>query len=202
MKQRINLYQSALQPVPQRFGLPLLVRSCSLLLLLIAAATATLQYQLQQQQQQTQKTQAAVQQKSEELANLQQALDNRQPEQALLQQVEQLNTEIAQKQQLLQYLTADQQVQPPQYAAVLQQLSAQDLPQFWLRSFRLGKAGVEFDGVTRDAALVPQWLRQLGQSPQFSGQHFSTVSFQPLPRDYLQFRVSSFDASASVGSGR
>lgn len=200
MKQRINLYQSALQPVPQRFALPTLVRSCSLVLLVIAGVAGTFQYQLQQQQLQTNKIQAAVQQKSEELANLQQALDNRQPEQALLQQVEQLNTEIAQKQQLLQYLTADQQAQPPQYAAVLQQLSAQDLPQFWLRSFRLGKAGVEFDGVTRNAALVPQWLRQLGQSPQFSGQQFSAVSFQPLSQDYLQFRVSSSDI-AMVAEG-
>lgn len=198
MKQRINLYQPALQPVPQRFALPLLLRSCSLVLLAIVAIAGTLQYQLQQQQQQTSKIQAAVQQKSEELANLQQALDNRQPEQALQQQVEQLNTELAQKQQLLQYLTADQQAQPPQYAAVLQQLSAQDLPQFWLRSFRLGKAGVEFDGVTRDAALVPQWLRQLGQSPQFSGQQFSTVSFQPLTQDYLQFRVSSSDVAVAA----
>ncbi len=198
MKQRINLYQAGLQPVPQRFALPTLLRSCALVLLVIAGTAGTLQYQLQHQQLQTNKIQTAVQQKSEELANLQQALDNRQPEQALLQQVEQLNTEIGQKQQLLQYLTADQQAQPPQYAAVLQQLSAQDLPQFWLRSFRLGKAGVEFDGVTRDAALVPQWLRRLGQSPQFSGQQFSAVSFQPLAQDYLQFRVSSSDVAVAA----
>ncbi len=200
MKQRINLYQPALQPVPQRFGLPTLLRSSTLVLLLIAGTTGTLQYQLQQQRQQTEKIQTAVQQKSEELANLQQALDNRQPEQSLLQQAELLNTEIAQKQQLLQYLTAGQQARPPQYAAVLHQLSAQDLPQFWLRSFRLGKAGIEFDGVTRDAALVPQWLRQLGQSPQFSGQHFSTVSFEPLSQDYLQFRVSSTEAAVTEGT--
>ena len=200
MKQRINLYQPALQPVPQRFALPALLRSCSLVLLVIAGITGALQFQLQQQQQQSKKIQTAVQQKSEELANLQKALENRQPEQSLLRQAEQLNAEILQKQQLLQYLTADQQTQPPQYAAVLQQLSAQDLPQFWLRSFRLGKAGVEFDGVTRDAALVPQWLRQLGQSPQFSGQQFSAVSFQPLSQDYLQFRVSSDVTAVTEGT--
>jgi hypothetical protein len=200
LKQRINLYQPALQPVPQRFALPALLRSCSLVLLVIAGITGALQFQLQQQQQQSRKIQTAVQQKSEELANLQQALENRQPEQSLLRQAEQLNAEILQKQQLLQYLTADQQTQPPQYAAVLQQLSAQDLPQFWLRSFRLGKAGVEFDGVTRDAALVPQWLRQLGQSPQFSGQQFSVVSFQPLSQDYLQFRVSSDVTAVTEGT--
>jgi exonuclease VII large subunit len=200
LKQRINLYQPALQPVPQRFALPALLRSCSLVLLVIAGITGALQFQLQQQQQQSKKIQTAVQQKSEELANLQKALENRQPEQSLLRQAEQLNAEILQKQQLLQYLTADQQTQPPQYAAVLQQLSAQDLPQFWLRSFRLGKAGVEFDGVTRDAALVPQWLRQLGQSPQFSGQQFSAVSFQPLSQDYLQFRVSSDVTAVTEGT--
>ncbi len=199
MKQRINLYQPVLQPVPQRFALPLLLRSCTAVLLVIAAVAGTLKYQWQQQQLQMNQIQTAVQQKSEELANLQQALDNRQPEQNLLQQAEHINTEIAQKQQLLQYLTADQQTQPPQFAAVMQQLSTQDLPQFWLRSFRLGKAGVEFEGVTRDAAQVPRWLKQLGQSPQFAGQQFSSVALQPLPQDYLLFRVSSIASTAPVG---
>lgn len=199
MKQRINLYQPSLQPVPQRFALPLLVRSCSLVLLVIVAVAGTLNYQLQQQQQQTQKIQIAVQQKSEELANLQQALENRQPEQNLVQQAEQLNTEIAQKQQLLQYLTADQQAQAPRFAAAMQQLSAQDLPQFWLRSFKIGKAGVEFDGVTRDAASVPHWLQKLGQSPEFNGQQFSSIVLQPLSQDYLEFRVSSTTAQRAAG---
>ena len=36
------------EPVPQRFGLPTLLRSSTLVLLLIAGTTGTLQYQLQQ----------------------------------------------------------------------------------------------------------------------------------------------------------
>lgn len=202
MKQRINLYQPALQPVPQRYALPALLKSCGIVILLLVALATQLQYQWRQQQQQTEKVRAAVQLKSEELANLQQALENRQPEAALLKQAEQLNTEIGQKQQLLQYLTADQQSLQPHYAAVMQQLSAQDLPQFWLRSFRLGKAGVEFVGVTRDAAAVPYWLKQLGQSPQFSGQQFSAVQLQPLSQNYLQFKVSSNADGIGTEAGR
>lgn len=191
MKQRINLYQPVLQPVPQRFALPALLSGCGVVILLLVAVTVQLQYQLQQLQQQTDKINAAVQLKTEELTNLQLALDNRQPAADLQKQAEQLNQELAQKQQLLQYLTVDQQASAPHYAEVMQQLSTLDLPQFWLRSFRLGQAGVEFVGVTQDAAAVPFWLKKLGQSPQFSGQQFSAVQLQPLPQNYLQFRVSS-----------
>lgn len=195
MKQRINLYQPSLQPVPQLYALAGLLRAGLVVIALLAAGAGMLQFQLQQQQQQHDKITLAVQQKSEELTNLQQALDNRQPEQALLRQAEQLNLEISQKQRLLQYLHADQQALRPQFAAVMQHLSKQDLPQFWLRSFRLGKQGIEFDGVTRDAAQVPRWLQRLGQSPYFSGQHFSSVGLQPLQQDYLQFHVSSVASS-------
>lgn len=198
MKQRINLYQPSLQPVQHRYALAGLVRSCVIIVVLFALGVGGLQFQLQQQQRQLASMNQAVQQKTEELTNLQQALDNRQPDQSLVLQVEQLNTEISQKQQLLQYLTTDQQASRPAFAAVMQQLSAQDLPQFWLRSFRLGKQGIEFDGVTRDAALVPRWLQQLGQSAYFSGQHFSSVGLQPLQQDYLQFHVSSVASSQSA----
>ena len=198
MKQRINLYQPSLQPVQHRYALAGLVRNCVIIVVLFALGVGGLQFQLQQQQRQLASMNQAVQQKTEELTNLQQALDNRQPEQSLVLQVEQLNTEISQKQQLLQYLTTDQQASRPAFAAVMQQLSEQDLPQFWLRSFRLGKQGIEFDGVTRDAALVPRWLQQLGQSAYFSGQHFSSVGLQPLQQDYLQFHVSSVASSQSA----
>ena len=191
MKQRINLYQPSLHPIPQVYALAGLLRAVVIVLIALSAVAATLQFQLQQQQEQRLMMAAAVQKKSEELANLQLALDSRQPEKNLQVQVEQLSVEIGQKQQLLQYLTADQQASRPHYAAVMQQLSEQDLPQFWLRSFRFGVEGIEFDGVARDAAQVPQWLRRLGQHPYFSGQHFSSVDLKPLQQDYLQFHVSS-----------
>ncbi len=194
MKQRINLYQPALQPQPQHYALSGLLRIVGGCGLAIVAGIAVLQYQLQQQQQQLSGITSAVNLKSTELGNLQQALDNRQPDQVLQLQASQLSQDIAQKQQLLQYLTADQRDNRPRFAAVLQHLSAEDLPQFWLNSFRFGQRGISFQGVTGDAALVPVWLQRLGQTPYFSGQQFSSVGLQPLKDQYLQFQVSSLQS--------
>lgn len=195
MKQRINLYQPGLQPQPQHYALAGLLRAVGGCVLIMVTGIAVLQYQLQQQQQQLSTITSAVDLKTTELGNLQQALDNRQPEQALQLQASQLSEDIAQKQHLLQYLTADQQASRPRFAAVLQHLSAEDLPQFWLNSFRFGQRGIRFQGVTGDAALVPVWLQQLGQSPYFSGQQFSSVALQPLTAPYLQFEVSSLQST-------
>ncbi len=196
MKQRINLYQPSLQPQPQHYAMGGLARAATVLLLLLIAAAAGLQFERQTQQQQLVQMTGAVNQKSVELGNLQQALDNRQPDQTLVQQAAQLQRDIAQKQQLLQYLTADQQASRPRFAAVLHHLSAEDLPEFWLNQFRLGQRGLMFQGVTRDAAQVPHWLQRLGQHAYFRGQQFSSVGLQPFNAGYLQFSVSSLADTA------
>ena len=189
MKQRINLYQPSLHPVRHRYPLSALLSAALGIGLVVAGGAGWLSWQQQQAQSKLQQAQQIQQQKTEALSNLQQALTQRAPKVELSRQLTELQQELQQKQQLLQYLSADQQ-RRPQFAAVLQSLAAQDLPQFWLQSFSLGQRGVAFSGVSRDAADLPRWLVLLSREPYFQGRQLSTLELSPLAEGYLQFRVA------------
>ncbi|MCT6698316.1 PilN domain-containing protein [Rheinheimera sp. 4Y26] len=191
MKLRVNLYQAALQPRHDKMTLPELIRATSLVLLLLLVGGGFAYQQLSTARAQFELAQTQQQHKVKELELYQQALSARQPSAQLQQQASVLKQSIAQKQQLLGYLQQENNKTPPQYAKVMQHLSDIDPKGLWLTGFALG-GSEQFEGITKDAELVPRWLTALGAAPGLQGLEFSLVKLEPVAEGaYRQFLVSA-----------
>lgn len=191
MKLRVNLYQAALQPRHDKMTLPQLVRATTLVLGLLLAVGGWAYQQLSTARAELKLAQTQQQHKVKELEQYQQALAARQPSAQLQQQANVLQQSIAQKQQLLSYLQQEHNKTPPQYAKVMQHLSDIDPKGLWLTGFALG-GSEQFEGITKDAELVPLWLTALGAAPGLQGLEFNLVKLEPVAEGaYRQFLVSA-----------
>lgn len=175
MKQRVNLYQAALQPVRQTLTLSRLALGWLLLFLLLCCIAGWL---LQRQHSLTQHVASQQQQLSvlqQQIEGFQQAIVQQKPSASLLKQQADLEQTIRQKQQLLQFLAQQQQQSRQFYSPVLQHLVAVDRTDLWLTSFTLHQSYSGFEGIALAANAVPQWLTQLRLLPYFQGQRFRQV---------------------------
>ena len=181
IKQRVNLYQTRLQPVREKLSLQRLVVSCAVLMALIVSGWVM----LSQQQQQASAALAAVelqlQTQLQQTDLYQQALAQRKPDEALVKQHQQAEYAVAQKQQLLSYLAQQQQQASQFYSPVLAHLQRVDLPELWLTQFTLRQGNSNFSGVTLQPASITLWLEGLQQLAYFKGQRFSQVSMDQVP---------------------
>lgn len=196
MKLRVNLYQAVLQPRHDKMTLPELFRATTLVLLLLLVSGGWVYQQLTTAKAQQALAMQQQQHKVKELELYQQALAARQPSAMLQQQANLLQQNIAQKQQLLSYLQQENTKTPPQYAKVMQHLNDIDPKGLWLTGFALG-VNEQFDGITRQAELVPLWLKALGNTPGLHGLEFSLVKLEPVADgQYRQFSVMARQKTA------
>jgi hypothetical protein len=128
----------------------------------------------------------------------QQALAQRQPAPALLQQHQQLQHSVQQKQQLLSYLSGQQQQASLFYSPVLQHLQQIDRRELWLSAFSLQQQYSSFAGIALQPEVVPQWLAELGNLHYFRGQRFSQIDLQQV----ADKPAVSFSLSAQPGELR
>ena len=117
----------------------------------------------------------------------QQALAQRKADENLVKQLQLAEHAVAQKQQLVSYLSAQQQQASQRYSPVLQHLRQIDQDDLWLNAFVLQPQHSSFKGVTLKPASVTSWLDKLSQLGYFRGQRFSQVS------------LAQVDASTAVG---
>lgn len=180
MKQQVNLYQPLLYPVKVRYGLTQLVISWLVLVLLLSVIGFWLHFQ---QQQLTAELAALQQQQATQLQEItlyQDALARRQPAAALVSQYQAAQQSVLQKQQLLSYLSQQQQQADQFYSPVMQHLLQIDRQELWLTGFSLQQHHSSFSGITLKPDSVPLWLQQLRHLPYFHGQQFSQVKLQQL----------------------
>jgi Tfp pilus assembly protein PilN len=181
MKQQVNLYQPILYPVRQQLGLQQLVVAWLLVLLLLLAGWFWLQLQQNGQQQQLTLLQQQLALQQQELSLYQDALLQRQPAAALVTQLQLEERAVLQKQQLLSYLSVQQQQASLFYSPVLQHLHTIDRPELWLTQFTLQQQHSSFSGIALRPDKVPLWLEDLRQLGYFHGQSFSQVNMQQVP---------------------
>lgn len=190
MKQQVNLYQPILYPVRQQLGLRQLVVAWLLLSLLLLACWFWLQLQQLAQQQQLTLLQHNLTLQQQELGLYQDALVQRQPSAALVAQLQQEERALLQKQQLLSYLSVQQQQASLFYSPVLQHLQNIDRAELWLTQFTLQQQHSSFSGIALRPDKVPLWLEDLRQLGYFHGQRFSQVNMQQVPqRQAVQFEL-------------
>ena len=180
IKQRVNLYQPVLYVQRQRLTL---ARLMLVWLALIAVVTAVLLILQQQQRQQSaivEEQQRQLQTVQQEISLYQQALAQRQPSPALQKQHQLLQHSVLQKQNLLSYLSGQQQQRSLFYSPVLQHLQQINRSELWLTEFSLQQQHSSFAGIALKPEAVPLWLADLRRLEYFRGQRFSQISLQQV----------------------
>lgn len=191
MKRSVNLYQPVLRPQPTQYQLTTLLQWLGICSVILLSLFAVLQWQLQQSKAVMARQQQLITASSAALENLQQALTQRQPDDALVQQLQQLQSMNQQKRQLLTLLQQSAAEPRPRFSVLFSDLAAADQAGFWLVAFRLSQQDIRFEGISRDARQLPIWLAQMGQNEFLRQRSFQTVSLQSAADGYLQFAVAS-----------
>lgn len=198
IKQRVNLYQPVLYVQRQLLSLSRLMYAWLLLCVLLVSVFYMLQQRNQQHAVQLVEQQRQLETAQQEITMYQQALAQRQPAPALLQQHQQLQHSVQQKQQLLSYLSGQQQRASLFYSPVLQHLQQIDRRELWLTAFSLQQHYSSFAGIALQPEAVPQWLAELGSLHYFRGQRFSQLDLQQV----AEKPAVSFSLSAQPGVPR
>lgn len=191
MKRSVNLYQPVLRPQPTQYQLTTLLQWLGICSVILLSLFAVLQWQLQQSKAVMARQQQLISASSEALEDLQQALTQHQPDDALVQQLQQLQNMNQQKRQLLTLLQQSAAEPRPRFSVLFSDLAAADQAGFWLVAFRLSQQDIRFEGISRDARQLPSWLAQMGQNEFLRQRSFQTVSLQSAADGYLQFAVAS-----------
>jgi hypothetical protein len=181
MKQQVNLYQPILYPVRERFSLKQLLISWSVLVLLLAAAWFWLNLQQQHSAGQLSTQQQQLTLLQQELTLYQEALAQRKPATELVLQYRAAEHSVLQKQQLLNYVTQQQQLASQFYSPILQHLAQIDRQELWLTGFSLQQQYSSFNGIALRPDSVPLWLEDLRKLGYFRGQRFSQVKLLQVP---------------------
>lgn len=191
MKRSVNLYQPVLRPQPTQYQLTTLLQWLGICSVILLSLFAVLQWQLQQSKAVMARQQQLISASSKALEDLQQALTQHQPDDALVQQLQQLQNMNQQKRQLLTLLQQSAAEPRPRFSVLFSDLAAADQAGFWLVAFRLSQQDIRFEGISRDARQLPSWLAQMGQNEFLRQRSFQTVSLQSAADGYLQFAVAS-----------
>lgn len=190
MKQRINLYQVALQPQQQTMALPSLFALLLLVLAISVLAWGALQWQQQKQLQLNAQAEQQLTRQQQQLELLQQALLQRKPSSTLITERDVLKRRVEQQIALQHYLSAQQIRADYAYSTVLQQLIETDINSVWLTHFKLHPRRSELKGLTIAPAEVPGWLESLRHFDYFQGQRFNELRLTQLPEQQaVQFHL-------------
>lgn len=195
MKQQVNLYQAVLYPPTQAWGLKQLLLTWSSLVLLLAVMWLWQQQQLHYQQTQLASVQQQLALQQQEVTLYQEALTKRQPSADLAKQLNVEQRALQQKQQLLSFLSVQQQTASQHYSPVLAHLTKVDRQELWLTHFSLQQQHSSFAGITLSPDSMPLWLEDLRQLGYFHGQRFGQVSMQQVP----ERKAVSFALQAEQG---
>lgn len=178
MKQRINLYQASLQPVKKlisanRVGITALSSILVLILLVvfISVSANSVQRKLAREQVQLEQLQANINELSER-ANQQRV------SRELSRRVNNLESEIAAKRQLLRDFNSQRQVQDINFSHVLGDLSEIHMEGVWLTRIRANQQGVEIYGRTLQPAVIPIWMGKFSEVGTLNPFQFSVVELQ------------------------
>lgn len=189
MKSSVNLYQDSLRPTPQSVTLNHVSVTTAIVLLVVIAIIGFIGLQANRLNSQQQQLALELQTATDELSVFQKTLAERKPDQQLESRLTQIQLSNGQKQNLLQYLQAENQKPAPDYVRAFKHLEQVDQQGIWLTKFSFADTELQFEGMTRDAKLVADWLQQLGQDPFFRGQSFQTISVKPADREAFKFEV-------------
>ncbi len=181
--QQINLYQDALRPAREFLALAQLGRLLGILLLglgVVNAGQALVTWRATQQYQVLQTEQAQLQ---TQVNHLQQQLQARAAENnsaTLEKQLALQDTQLQNKQQVIQLLTGRHVGNVKGFATQFGGLARQHIDGLWLTGLYIHAGGEKLNlrGSTSSPDLLPKYLQRLAMEPSFHGIEFKTFLMQ------------------------
>jgi len=112
---------------------------------------------------------------------------------SLTHKIEQLQQQFIQRQAILALLERTKTEQQQIFSSQLAGLGKQRVEGLWLNHIELRRAGAEvaLQGITREPALLPRYLRALGKEKAFAGLRFDLMRMQAIEEsEEIKFEIS------------
>lgn len=192
MKLDINLYQVSLRPVREKITSGRFLLALFIVIVLAVVIRGGYEYAaMQLSQQQAQQT-ARLAQLQEQKNTLQSQLAGQQPSSHLLQQVAQVELDIAAGRAVLSEFEQKGAVYRDNLSPILQELAAIRLEGVWLTRMKVqANTKVELEGHALDAALLPRWMAGFAQTRTLAPYKFSVVALRRDHQDYVTFALTN-----------
>jgi len=188
MHQQINLFQPVFRKQHKVFSATTLAQIAAAVLVLLVAIFGHVRWTLAGMEQSAAELQQQHDHIGRQIGSLEAALQTQDTE-ALDAEIEQLMTDIDQRNGLL--LQFDQLVVQHRsgFAAHFRALAEQHVPGLWLEGVTVnGEGQIEIRGITLDAKLVPVYLQHLQKQAGLSATPFETVSMERIAADKHQIQ--------------
>jgi hypothetical protein len=181
--QQINLYQDALRPAREYLALAQLCKAAGILLLLLGLINLgqeVITWRGEQQYVALDTEQVQLKKQLEQLQSEVQARAAENNAEKLKTQLAQQDTQLQNKQQVLQMLTGRSVGNVAGFATQLSGLARQRIEGLWLTSLYIHDGGekLNLSGSTSTADLLPKYLQRLALEPSFHGIEFKSFVMQ------------------------
>lgn len=191
MKRRLNLYHVSLQPIKETLTSKRVLWAALAVLLLAAVARGGFEYSLHNLNKELAEQTQEQQELNARMMQLVAQINRQQPMRSLLRRTAQAELEIASRQALLAEFESRGTIQRDNLSPVLQELASIHTQGVWLTRILITPAGVELEGSTLEAGLIPRWMAKFAQTTTLAKHQFSVVDLQRDSGRVLNFALLS-----------
>lgn len=201
--QRLNLYQAQFHPVKILLNAIEILGGLAALCIVIVLIAILLN--ISSHSLESEKTQLGMElkDKQQELTLAQIELKPKQEDALLLQRRQFLQKDLANKQQLLNYLQAGQLEQGTSLHSYMSDLARQSVEGIWLKKIILNNhdQSLELQGWASKSEFVPAYIESMKDKISLQGQHFNQIEINRDSRPILSFVISSGKQREVVDAG-
>lgn len=191
--QRINLYQSQFHPLKIILSATDMLWGLTSLLIVILLISVLLNISSYTRAAEQADMDLQLKQKQQELAIAQVELKPKQEDSMLLQRRQFLQKDLANKQQLLNYLQAGQLEQGTSLYRYMSDFAMQKVDGIWLKKIILNNSEqrLELQGWAARSELVPKYIENMKDKQSLQGKHFNQIEINRDSRPVLSFTIAS-----------
>ena len=202
--QQINLYQAAFQKKGVMVSAQQVLFAGAGLLVLLIGVTMFYYIQIMQLESEVEVAKSEQLDKTSQLETLQKQVQARSKSKKVLNNIETLTIEIANKQKVLQILSNQKFGNTKGFTEHVKGLARQRVDGMWLTGISISRGGehLALTGLTQQAKLLPQYLQKLSSEEAFLGKEFETLSILRNQNNtkWLDFNLRSVGLQKSTAS--
>lgn len=191
MKREINLYHTSLHPVRELLTSARLLTALLVILIASSLVRGGYEYAIVKLTVHYEQVDSEQQALNKQLAELASQMNRQRPERTLLRRTERVELEIASRRALLDEFNRRGTIRRDNLSPVLQELAAIHMDGVWLTRVMIQPNGVELEGRTLEAGLIPRWMAGFAQTTTLAAHRFSVVELRRDSRDILNFALLS-----------
>lgn len=112
------------------------------------------------------------------------------------QKIAEIETQLAQRQRLLQHMASVTQTSKTSFAKLLNDIARADIDSIWLQRIIAANNQLTLQGKTTDASALPQWLASFSQYASLRDRQFGVFELRDSSNAALDFTVGSLEHSS------